>query len=81
MIPSEQPPKAGICILPILQMRKLRPGEGYTLLKVTRHVSTRVKMQNQARVNPDAKSFPSARPRNPALKGPVGGQRVTEITT
>jgi len=81
MISSERPSKVGICIIPILQMQKLRPTEGYTLLKVTQRVSTRVKMQNQARMNLDAKSFPSSRPRDPALKGPVGGQWVTEITT
>ena len=52
-------------------MRKLRLTEGFTLLKVTQLVSSRVRIQIQACVNPDAGSFPLPHRR---------GQRAAEIT-
>lgn len=82
MIPPKGPPKVSICIIPIFPIRKLRlTGGGYTLLKVTQFVSSRVKIQIRACVNPDAKFFPSAVLLDPAPKGPRASQQVAEITT
>lgn len=78
---SGRPPRVGIYVTPISQMRKLRLIEGSTLLKVTRLGSTRLKIQIQTCLNPDAKSFPSVRPPDPALKGPMACRWITEITT
>ena len=52
-------------------MRKLRLIEGFTLLKVTQLVNSRVRIHIQARMNPDARSSPPLLPHHQVL--PEGG--------